>query len=744
MNRDKLLPRTICYLAMIIVFAIIWVPLFYHFYIPNENITDDILQRARNTPLDSELEFKAFFPSIDTWENQRLIDSAEKILQGEIVYYGLDKKYTVPDPHDIDTLSPLYWQKHVASLKIPKILLKAYEVTSRDDFFTTARDMILGWAAYESNAWFPHGVYWIDNCVSERICVLAKFWKLYRNHEEYDAQVARSIFQMVSRSGELLANPTFFNYANNHGVIQNLALWQICIAFPTIPNVDFYKQLAFDRLHDQMNFYINDEGVVLEHSAGYHKLGIRILSMAFRYLPLLHLPIPDDWEVKYQKARDFYTQLIHPDGTLPMFGDTGSGINSHNPSVLYVKNKVRNNERESQHNLFSRRSHSLYPVAGFSIWWHGLNESQNEHSLSQTLLTWSYFPGQAHKHSDEMSIILWADGHEWFSNVGYWTYRTKGRSDAVSWSGSNAPHLVGEDTESIRNTQLKFHGWSDDLAVVNLERRGPQEYIARRQVIYVNPALWIVVDHTSGKKNSRTTTTWPTSFKVEMSEDNVLGSFNLIGESKNVSLKAFFITSEETEIRRYKGSFTPFAGWQSQKPANAIVIEQPALDSWSAAIWSLESSASPTLEFTGRPNMQNFRSPDEWEIVLPLDQGLLTIYRKGNSVYVNEDNGNNSTKVELVKPTGILDKYGDIRTAFKNNEKKYPKHKLFLHYRWKMTYCLIFIFVLQEVFFFRYSKNNGQNYVSYRMLVVLAWFGIIGLWFIKINSLLEGSTKIIF
>lgn len=720
----------ICYLATILVFTTIWVPVIYHFYIPNEVMTDDILNRARHVPDDSVLdEMRTFFSSAENGDTQRLVQSAENILQGKIAYHGRPKRIKIPfDADDIDDDLP-GWQLFVAGLKIPKVLLNAYEVTDRDVFLMAARDRILGWATYESSALVPKGFLWNDHAVSARIYILAKFWKHYRNHPEYDAEVARAIFQMVSRSGKLLAKPSHFTFNTNHGFMQNLALWQICLAFPTVPNVAFYKQLALDRIHDQMTFYINAEGVILEHSAGYQRTGLVFIGMAFRYLTLLNLPIPEEWKVKYQKAKNFYAQLRRPDGTLPMFGDTGSNRDVLGPRVTNVDMNGRSTIPDYQNNWIPKQSNTIYPVAGYSIWWDGLGEWQNEATLSQAVVAWSYFPGQAHKHADEMSVLIWSAGQTWLTNVGNWTRGTDGRDHAVSWSGSNAPHLIGESTNSIRNTQLKFQGWSENLALIDLERRGPRKYVARRQVIYLRPNLWVVVDYTSGDKNSRTTTTWTTSHNVEMSEGKFSGSYSLTAENSNVSFTAFFITSEGQEIRRYKGSFMPFAGWEKNNPANAIVVEQPTNNSWSVAIWALKNTEISAMQFTGRPYMQNWDSPDEWKIALPVENGIVSIYREGDILYVNEGFGTNSIEeINLIKAADITNKYAEIRTGFKNAASKYPKYNPLLSYRWQLTYYLISIFVLQEIFFLVYKKLRGKHYAGFRMLATFGWVGIIGLW----------------
>jgi len=139
------------------------------------------------------------------------------------------------------------------------------------------------------------------------------------------------------------------------------------------------------------------------------------------------------------------------------------------------------------------------------------------------VVTWPYFPGHAHKHADEMSVLLWAGGYNWWTNVGYWPYGAKGRSEALSWAGSNAPHLFHESTHSKRKTKLLSYATSDYLNVIDLKRTGPNGYVARRQVIYLNPNLWIVIDCTEGSEDTLTTTAWTTSPEVKLYEEKAPG-----------------------------------------------------------------------------------------------------------------------------------------------------------------------------------------------------------------------------
>ena len=715
----------------VLVIASIWIPVIYHYYVPSILVTEEMIDTARRVPNDSVLdEIRGFLCSDENGNSEELIAAGEKILRGEIAIPGYaSKKIKMPfDVDDIDKGSP-GWQLSLASFTIPRLLLSAYEMTGRDDFLMTARDVILGWASYERKAWLPKGYLWNDHAIAARISVLAKFWKLYRNHPDYESEVAKHIFQLVARSGQLLAKPSHFTFATNHGVMQNLALWQICLAFPTLPNVAFYKQLALERMHDQMSFYINDEGVVLEHSAGYQKAGLEFIGMAFRYLTLMNVPIPEEWRVKYAKAKDFYAQLKRPDGSLPMFGDTGGGRYSLGPFVTKVDSNGKSEILNYSKNWIPKQSRRLYPVAGYCVWWDGLDVWPNEEALSQTVVAWSHFPGHAHKHADEMSVLLWAGGQRWWTNVGYWGYGTKGRSEAVSWAGSNAPHLIDENADSVRSTKLKFHGWSEHLAVIDLERRGPQEYVARRQVVQVKPNLWIVIDHTSGKENSRTTTTWTTSHEVNLSEGTIPGSYILKAENNSASLTKFLLVSEDTNIMQFRGSFAPFAGWAANRPASAIVIEQPANDSWAVAIWSIQDGISPTSQFKGPPSMESCKGPEKWKIVLPLTSGVMNIWREDNRVFVNEDTIGTGVRKELLlsEPMQITDELAEIHTGYKNAATKYPRKRFSLHRHFKETYLILFIFLLQEVFFFVYNRIGWKYSKGLRVLSFVGWLAL-GIW----------------
>ncbi|MGH8069438.1 MAG: heparinase II/III family protein [Candidatus Entotheonellia bacterium] len=710
----------------------IWMPIIAHYYVPSVTITKETLNEARRSPPDQLLDMLQdfyFFTPTRTNEPQ-LIDRARKLLKGEMESLGYPgEKIGMPfDANEFNRL-PGSQQLLLAKFAVPRILLAAYQVSGNEEFIGMARDVILGWVLYERRAWLPRGFLWHDTAVAERILVLAEFWRLYRHHPAFDPDVAKIILGLAARSSQFLAKPKHYTFSSNHGIIQNLALWHFCVAFPTLPNVEHYKQLAFDRMRDQMALYLNDEGVVLEHSAGYQKYGLQFIGMALRYVSLLNLPIPEDWIQKYERAKNFYAHLRRPDSSLPVFGDTPGGLNPHGPPIVTTDVDGRAEGWQYESDWRPRQANSLYPVAGYSIWWSGLAFWPRAERLAQTVVAWSHFPGHAHKHADEMSVLLWAGGQTWWTNVGYWPYGP-GRSEATSWDGSSAPHLLSEDARSARKTSLRSFGWSDHLAMLDLERNGPQRARIRRQLVHLKPDLWLVVDHVFGDGKARTV--WTTSHSVSLREGEVAGSYQLRAKDISSSLTAFVLGSEDTQVKTLRGSLRPFAGWEvvgsEPQPASALVIEQPAHDSWSVVVWSWDDGVTPPRQLERQPYMAAWKDAEHWKIALPIKPGLLEIQRENDKLSARESSDVGSDiALEITRAQDVTQGIGQVHNSYAMARDKYPRFRANFASRLKITKLLIVLFLLQEIVFFVYRKAVVKGYLVIRLCNVIGWVAI-SLW----------------
>lgn len=721
-------------LAAAFVVAAIWLPHFAHYYVANVPLPATVVEEARRSPDDGALKAlgaltPGYFlvrPVVDLADPT---GPADRLLQGAVEVPELPRtQVTMPfSPVDIGR-GKGSWQLYKAALTLPFLLVRAYEVTGQDRYLFGARDAIVGWSTFERHAWLPTGFLWNDHAVAARMPVLARFWLAYRRHPAYDPTVAESVLQLAARSAAVLARPDHFTVATNHGVMQNLALWHYALAFPGLPGAQAYARTARARFDGQMGFYVNDEGAILEHSAGYHRDGLELLTLALTYLDRQHETPPRSWLARYEASQAFYVALRRPDGTLPLLGDTEAGPDLPGPSTARIGPGGRLDWPPSPPASWPRPEPStLLAVAGYAIWWHGLERWPGPSGLSQTSIAWSYFPGHGHKHADEPSVDVWAEGRKWLTNVGYWPDAEAGRSEAESWTGSNAPHLVDESADSLRSTRLLSHGWSATLAAVDLERRLRNDYQVRRQVAYVAPGTWVVVDHASGAPTATTRTQWTTSPDITIEASGPAGRrYTLRPNDGAPSMSLDLLSSPTATVRRLRGSLDPFGGWvvepRMPAPADTLVVDQPAGNSWSIAVWSLPPAERDRSAKSRRPVTGAFLRDDDWSVALPSPAGV-TLTRRGAALELVGPGGTAPRTMTLVPGRDVGPDRERLRVAFSEAAGAYPRFRELGSYRLRVSYALLAALALQEIGFAALAavRVSPGRRTSLRIATVVLW-----------------------
>src|SRR4026207_2060447 len=185
------LRRPLYFAVPVLVLSAIWWSVIKYYYVPTPVITKEMVEHGRQDPPDDLLDELIKLRFFDIDNRLYTVETAEKLLQGELALPGeVSRRIHLPfDSHEVfEEFSG--WELFHARLVIPRILLNAYRITKREDFFLMARDVILGWAAYERRAILPKGSLWGDHAISERVFALVDFWAVYRHHPSYNDEVA--------------------------------------------------------------------------------------------------------------------------------------------------------------------------------------------------------------------------------------------------------------------------------------------------------------------------------------------------------------------------------------------------------------------------------------------------------------------------------------------------------------------------------------------------------------------------
>jgi hypothetical protein len=710
-----------------LVFASIWVPELAHWYVSPAATTMSVLEMSRKAPDQSVLdEVAAMGTGAVKVARTQVVSTAEQVMSGTLNLPGFPPAPIALPFASADLVRGLpTYQLAVASLVSADVLLDAYRMTRREEFFRQARDVIVSFARYEAAQWGDRGLMWNDHAIGARIPVLVKFWAEYRAHPEFDPRIGRIVLDLVARSAHLLAKPSFYAWRTGHGIVADVAMLQMAGAFPELPGIAEIRSVAARRFRDHLNYWINEEGVTLLHSAGYHSRSL--FGVALRLHTLNGIKIPEEWWKRYGKAVDFDSLLRRPDGTLPMYGDT---MSTPREAGWFTARRESDGTAEP----LSERTPSppsnafaVYPVAGHAILWDGLPKPNAVDSVAaQTAITWSYHPGLGHKVADELSMLVWANGRTWLTNTGYWPYGVPGREQAESWEASNAPHLVGESKSSDRTSRVRGMGQGDGIAFIDLERSGPQGYSVRRQIVrLVDDKSWVVLDHSLDSTLQTTTTNWTFYPDLSVTPLEAAGRYRVTSANSRMGMVCSFSGSEGFRTELTVGRATPFAGWvvldRTPTPAPSIVVHQPSRGSWSLSAFAL-SDAEQTTDVGRGAHMDKWIDAEHWTAVMSTASGEVTLVRDGSRVVVHRHSSPDAdVAINLSAREAPAADIGVVRDAVRSASENYHKFRELISDRVRVSYLLLALLVGQELLLFLMRRRLPGTARTLRMASWVGW-----------------------
>lgn len=610
---------------------------------------------------------------------------ADKLLEGQLIAPGFQSGPIplVGWPADLLHGGPSF-QLSLASLELENLLLKEFEHSGDRRYYQASRDRILSFADWEAQQRNPVGFLWNDHAIAARISVIVSLWRHLRGDTDATSAQKDALIGLAMRSGELLAKPKLFTVRTNHGVMQNIALLQIAAAFPLLPKIRDWRNLAVDRLDLQLGFYVSDEGVVLEHSAGYHLLGTQLLAASAKLISLNGMTPSARLLGAIQATEQFSRMLLRPDGTLPAFGNTDAG--GHH--ILTV---VSDDETSRLKNVAPPfppppETTALFPVSGYAIWW-----SQFPVPV-QTVVAWANHLKHGHKHADEPSLNIWSRGYNWITGTGYWPYGLEGLVEANGWAGSNAPHAIGEAADSSRLARLLGAGTSGPFRVADIEVCRHSGMCIRRQIVQLSAQQLVIVDDASNS-DAGTETIWTTDPRLTLRRIDKLAFASNSSETGH-QLHIELASSVDPEVALLRGSSSPFAGWVVSwgvpQPSDAIRVTHPNGNAATATLVEI-------IESSDMLSIQSFTRKDseDWRIRLTHSYGDITIERKARSVSFKQSS--NTLSVQVNQPPDIGERLSALRAAMNEALHRYPPWRDLSAYHFRLYVMISLLWLAIEV-----------------------------------------------
>lgn len=728
MNRKIVIAAALRAAAPLLIIFSIWWPEFSHFSIDRPVLASTVIERLSREPASRELAENA---NIDMQVSlgiplSRRPDVARKILDGQLNAPSfLSTPYQLRGwPNDLTPGGPTF-QLAMASLAVEDLLLQEFESGGDRRYFLRARDRILAFAEWESRQREPFGFLWNDHAIAARISVLIRLWRTLRNDAETTPGQRTELIALVDRSGALLAKKSQFTVRTNHGVMQNLALLQISAAFPDLPKALQWRSLAMERLEMQLGFYVSDEGVVLEHSAEYHRFGNHLLASALQLARLNRLEPSQRLLKSHAGTTNFLQLLMRPDGSLPLVGNTAGGSHvipaPESSGATDINAGVLNGFPATPEKVAGSQ---IYPLSGYAIWW-GAGAVP-----SQTFVAWAKHDRHGHKHADEPSVHFWSRGVDWMTATGYWPYGERGYEQANSWLGSNAPHAKGEDMQSPRAVQLLGSGEAGNVRSIDIENVRQSGLKVRRQIVRLSSEQILVLDTIRGA-TSPIETLWTLDHRLTLhalGEQRFRSSSSDEGYSLQIELASDKGATTQTAL--YRGSWSPFAGWvvmgREPTPAPGLLVERMPGDSLTATLFTVSNRSDP-----GSLKLLDGAESENWTIDIQGPIGAQRVQRSGDSIEVTNQQG--TTRLKLAAPVSLSSRQQTLRTAMSQAIESYPPWRSLSFYYQRIYIAIAGLWVAAELVLGFLAWRRLRR-VWMNAVVLSGWAGIA--WWVHVRYLI--------
>jgi hypothetical protein len=661
-------------------------------------------------------------PNFDGGINDEIVRAADQLFVGQYALSGPPITITLPFDSSEEDFGVSGWSLYLCSFIVPALLAQAHEITQEIHYLNAAVDYIIAWAAFESSLLIPRGLVFNDHATAGRAIILTEVWRQYRDSPAYQQAVASKLLGYADRLRQLLSKPELFEFRSNHGLMQSLSLLHLSIAFPALENTRQYTSIGTDRLLSQLPYYINAEGVILEHSAGYQHAGLRRLTAARRYFDLLNKPFPRELELRFAKAIDIALQLLRPDRTLPPIGDTGTHSFDLYP-VARLADELRIASYADSVDLERVRRPDrsfLAAAAGLAVFWSGLDAWPAADKLSQTVVHWGNFVTQSHKHADEMGISLWAVGEQWVRGIGTWPYESRRR--AIGWRSSNAPHWLDELRLAERDTVLEGRSTGDAVEFLELVRRNIDGSEIRRQLILVDGMHWLVLDdyHADTPRQSEVLWRFSPGLSLESAPSN--GLFR-VESADGSSLEVRLLGNEDWTI---ESDPSGTAKWNNGVVLDGEIVPSPAVRGTSSGT----DMALATVFSLGTSGMQGgsslrWRSSNDWNLSLGHDSdAALLVERRADRLTVT--GADQMTQVLRILAVGSeSNSLAQEEKALLQMQAKYGQPLKFrLERRVKVSIAVVLTTLLQWLAFFFVRTWLPRIWTATLTLSIACWIGV--------------------
>ena len=267
-----------------------------------------------------------------------------------------------------------------------------------------------------------------------------------------------AILQELEKTGAFLADPNHYQSAENHGTNEAAALYNLAVAFPSLPNAQQWKQLAADRFEWQLMGIIDADGQLVENSPYYDFYTLEKYWGVYSYMLAQRQTPPAGMWSKLASMINFASYILQPNSQVPLLADrlrrpltiTCLHQSPIDPQFLYV---LTHGAKGSAPPVDSE----FFPASSLTVMRSGWPSGTAY--ADSTYLTFNLGRYRtAHSDLDAMGITLYGDGGDLLPDPGLYTYR-KARIVTTSMAQSRTIRLPSMESRNARRRRSRAAGY---------------------------------------------------------------------------------------------------------------------------------------------------------------------------------------------------------------------------------------------------------------------------------------------
>ena len=254
---------------------------------------------------------------------------------------------------------------------------------------------------------------------------------------------------LADKTAQLLESQEFHSGLNNHGMFQDISLRNYSIIARWAPAESRERKLrtALDRIRRYFIHSYTSEGVHVENTPTYHLMVSRNLQQHVEVLRALEISDQADVENLLSRAGSYATNVIMPNGLFPPISDTTKiGLSSNVGNLFddefdYACSAGKQGKKPTQKTI-------VYSKSGYGIY-----RSDWDSAGATYLLFQAAYNNNYHKHSDDLSIVLYANGREVITEPGPFSYNYKDPYSRYAYSQFSHNNIVVNNQSTLRTDE---------------------------------------------------------------------------------------------------------------------------------------------------------------------------------------------------------------------------------------------------------------------------------------------------